>query len=96
MGKRKLTLSVDEDLVDEVKLFASRVGRSLSSLVEEYFEYLVLAKWVDCLAKELGLEVLEPTSETEVLKSRPAGLEASRVVREIREGRVKAVFHGEK
>ena len=32
------------DLVGEVRLFASKVGRSLSSLVEEYFEYLVLAK----------------------------------------------------
>ncbi len=42
MAKRKLTLSVNEELLEEVKLFAQSSGRSLSSIVEEYFEYLAM------------------------------------------------------
>ena len=70
------------------------MGRSLSSSVGEYFEYLVLARWVDHLAEEPGLGMLEFTSEVEVAKSRSTGLEASRVMKKIKEGRVEMVFYG--
>jgi len=88
MSKKKLTLSVSEDLLEEVKLLAHREGRSVSSIVEEYFEYLVLTRWIDALADELGLGRLEPTTEGEIPKSRPTGMDAAKVVREVRDSRV--------
>ncbi len=94
MGKRKLTLSVSRDLLEEVKLYAREMGRSLSDIVEEYFEYLASDRWVDALAEELELGELEPTMESEIPASRPTGLDAARVVREFREGRVEAILRG--
>ena len=87
MAKKKLTLSVKEDLLDEVKRFAAIEGRSLSSIVEEYFEYVVFGRWVEALCKELGLGYLEPKNEFEVPRSRPRGLDAARMVRELRRKR---------
>jgi len=89
MAKRKLTLSVEGDLLDEVKGIVAVRGRSLSSIVEEYLEYLVFERWAEALAEELGLGGLEPTTESEVSGSMPRGLDAAAVVRELREGRVK-------
>ncbi len=94
MGKRKLTLSISGDLLEEARLYASEIGRSLSDMVEEYLEYLASIRWIDSLARELKLEGLEPTSESDIPMSRPEGLDASRVVRELREGREKGIGGG--
>ncbi len=91
MAKRKLTLSVEGDLLDEVKGIVAVRGRSLSSIVEEYLEYLVFERWAEALSEELGLGDLEPTTESEISRSRPRGLDAAAVVRELREGRVKDI-----
>jgi len=91
MVKRKLTLSVEKDLLDEVKGVAAARGVSLSSLVEEYFEFLVFERWAEVLSKELGLGDLEPTTELEITSSRPRGFDAAAVVRELREGRVGSI-----
>jgi len=40
--KRKLTLSVREDLIDEVRRVALSEGKTLSDLIEEYLEFLAL------------------------------------------------------
>lgn len=37
---KKLTLSLDEDIIEKAKIYASQTGRSLSSLVEDFFENL--------------------------------------------------------
>jgi len=91
--KKKLTLSVSEDLLREVKLIARQEGRSLSSIVEEYFEDLIAPKWVEELAKDLGLGALEPTSELEIPRQRPNGLDAAKIVRELRKGREERILH---
>ena len=62
--KKKLTLSVAEDLLDEVKKLAAIEGRSLSSIVEEYFEYVVFRRWAETLGEELSLRDLGPTTES--------------------------------
>ena len=87
MGKRKLTLSVREDLVNEVKRLAAVDGKSLSNIVEEYFESLVFERWAELLGEEMDLEGLEPTTESEIPMSRPKGLDAAKIVRELREER---------
>jgi len=78
---KKLTLSVSEDLLREVKLIARQEGRSLSSIVEEYFEQLIASKWAEELAKDLGTS--GPASEI----PRPNGLDVAKIVRELRKGR---------
>jgi len=85
--KKKLTLSISEDLLREVKLIARQEGKSLSSIVEEYFEQLIASKWAEELAKDLG--ALEPTSEM----PRPDGLDAAEIVRDLRKGRERRILH---
>ncbi len=34
----------------------------MSSIAEEYFEYLVMTKWIDALANKLGLSRMEPST----------------------------------
>ena len=95
-SKKELTLSVRGDLIDEVKRLGLRAaidGRSLSSIVEEYFEYMVLERWAEPLGKELGLGSLEPVTESEIPANRPKGLDATKIVRELREGRGLRVEH---
>jgi hypothetical protein len=84
MVKKKLTLILDGDLLDEVKKIAAIRGRSLSSIIEEYLECSVFERWVEALSKELGLGDLEPTTESEIPRSRPIGLDAAAAVRELR------------
>jgi hypothetical protein len=93
VARRKLTLTVEEGLLDEVRRLAAVEGRSLSSIVEEYFEYVVFRRWADSLGRGLGLEGLEPTSELDVPRGRPKGLDAAKEVRELREERLR-LGHG--
>lgn len=87
MARRKLTLSIDGELLEEAKSAAAASGGSLSSLVEEYLGYLVFEQWAGELAGRLGLGPLEPTTDAEVARSRPRGFGAAAAVREVREGR---------
>ena len=93
MAKKKLTLSVRGDLLDEVKRLAAIDGRSLSSIVEEYFECMVLERWAELLSEELGLGSLEPVTESETPAERPRGLDGTKIVRELREERGLRVEH---
>ncbi|MET1160547.1 MAG: DUF6364 family protein [Thermoprotei archaeon] len=88
MGKRKLTLSISEDLLNEVKKILAIEGRSLSSVVEEYLEYLVFEKWIEELSRELGLDILEPTTENEIPSRRPRGYDSAKIVKELRNKRL--------
>jgi hypothetical protein len=88
VARRKLTLSIEGELLEEVKGVAAASGRSLSSLVEEYLGYLVFERWAEELAEGLGLGGLKPTTDSDVARDRPRGLDAAEAVRELREGRV--------
>lgn len=81
-------------MIDEVRRVVAERGESISSVVERYFEYLVPTRWVDALAEELGLGVLKPTTSSEIPSRRPKGLDAARIVRELRESRGGRVAFG--
>jgi len=89
MAKKKLTLSIEGDLLDEVKGIAAIRGKSLSGIVEEYLEYLVFERWAEALGKELDLGDLEPTTESEISGSRPKGLDAAAALSELRSSNVR-------
>lgn len=97
MYKKKLTLSIDTDVLEEIKSLASRMDKSVSGLVEEYFRYLLVADWFEKLASELGMGELEPTTPDEIPKSRPKGMRAEEIVRKVRGNRVGATLdaHGQ-
>jgi hypothetical protein len=95
MVKRKLTLSIDGELLSEVKKLSTLEGISLSEIVEEYFESLVFERWVRNLCDDLGLGELEPTTKLEITRNKPKGLDAAKVVRELREGRVNGISNSQ-
>ena len=88
MAKRKLTLSVNEDLLREVKNALAGRGKTLSEAVEELLELMLASRWIEKLAKSLKLGDLLPLDPLEIPRQRPKGLDAARVVRELRDGRV--------
>ena len=92
--KKKLTLSIRSDLISEVKKIAAEHGESLSNIVEKYLEYLAFIGWIDALAEDLGLGPLEPTDSSEIPGSRPKGLDAARLVRELRSKRSERITLG--
>ena len=92
--KRKLTLTIDEDILLEAKSVLSSEGRGLSQLVEEYLRFVASTKWIDEVAEELGLGDLELITEAEVRSSRPGGADASKAVREVRERRIEVMLGG--
>jgi len=47
----------------------------------------VFRRWAEALGGELGLGGLEPTTESDIPKGRSKGLDAARIVRELREER---------
>jgi hypothetical protein len=92
---KKLTLSIYEELLSEVKKLSTIKGISLSEIVEEYFESLVFEGWARNLCDDLGLGELEPTTELEITRNKPKGLDAAKVVRELREGRVNGISNSQ-
>jgi hypothetical protein len=95
MVKKKLTLSIDGELLSEVKKLSTLEGISLSKIVEEYFESLVFERWAQSLCDDLGLGELKPTTELEITRNKPKGLDAAKVVRELREGRVGSISNAQ-
>ncbi|MGC8983377.1 MAG: DUF6364 family protein [Desulfurococcaceae archaeon] len=91
MPKKKLTLSVRRDLLEEAKRIALSEGKTLSSLVEEYLEFLALESWITKLSGDLGLGELEPVLYQEVVSARPRGLDAASIVRKLRDERAGAL-----
>ena len=92
--KRKLTLSIRKDLLEEAKRLAIEQGTSLSRMFEEYLEYLTTTQWLEDLARELSLDPLDPTTPDEVPKTRPRGLDSAQLVRELRKEREARLLNG--
>ncbi len=86
MGKVKVTLSLREDLVRRVRSRLALENRTLSDVVGELLAAYDEASFLDELCDELGLDKRFYTGP-EVVASRPSGLRAEEVVREVRDGR---------
>jgi len=85
--KSKLTLNVDKDLLRDAKGITSREGVSVSSIVEETLEAVVVSRSLDRLASRLGLTGLLSIDPDALPRLRPKGLDAGRAVREVRNDR---------
>ncbi len=69
MGRRNVTLTVDEELLQKARIVAAKEGRSLSDLLREQLRFLV---------DERGLR-LRALSEIEDLIDRPRGRVGTRL-----------------
>jgi len=88
MGKKKLTLSIDEDLLRDVRSMLAGEGESISEVVEELLESVSASRWIEGLAEALGLKRLNPLDPAEIPKTRPPGLDAAKLVKELRRQRL--------
>ena len=88
MGRRKLTLSIDEDILKEVKGIFARKGDSISRVVEEFLESVMTSKWLEELADTLGYKSLMPLDPFKIPENRPDGIDAAKVIRELRSKRL--------
>ena len=83
-GRRKITLSIDEEFLREARAMLAREGKSLSSVVEETLSSIIVSKWVDELAGELELGRLDPIDPSTIPKTRPRGLDAEKIIKKER------------
>ena len=79
--KRKITLSIDEELLIEARSVLAKEGKSLSSVVEETLSSIIVSKWIDELAGELELDRLDPIDPSTIPKTRPRGLDAEKIIK---------------
>jgi len=87
MGKRKLTLVVDEDVLREVRSIFAIKGVSISEAVEEFLESALASRWLEELADTLGYGKLIPLDPSRISEDRPSGIDAAKFVRELRDKR---------
>lgn len=90
MPKTKLTLSIDDKLILEVKAYLAKRDRGISEVVELFLRDLVTEKELVSMMDALGIEQ-KYISYEDVVRRRPGGLEASGMVRETRDGREKSI-----
>jgi hypothetical protein len=90
MGKTKVTLSVDEDLLRESKAYLAEKNLTVSGTLEKALSEMAVSSVVEKMAANLG-EKLDYVGYDQVPRRRPKGRDASRVVREARGERTNAI-----
>jgi len=90
MGKVKVTLSLDEDLVKRVKARVALEGRTLSEAVESSLLEIDNMNLLMALIDVLNLDKTT-CSYNDVVRDRPKGLNAASLVRGIRDEREKNI-----
>ena len=85
MSKSKLTLSVDEELLNEARANLIKSGFSLSSTFEELLKSFT-KYGLEEISKELGIEIKYMGFE-DIAKKRGAGKDSGKLIREMRNGR---------
>ncbi|UXX79467.1 DUF6364 family protein [Reichenbachiella carrageenanivorans] len=53
----KLTLTLEKEIIEQAKKYASNKGRSLSEMVENYFRYITESKMQSVAEKQLSPRV---------------------------------------
>ncbi len=90
MGKIKVTLSVDDELLRESKAYLAEKNLTVSGTLEKALSEMAVSNIVERVASNLG-EKLGYVGYDQVPRNRPKGKDAARVVREARGERASAV-----
>jgi Family of unknown function (DUF6364) len=90
MGKTKVTLSVDEEILREAKAYLAERNLTVSGTLEKALSEMKASALVEKVAANLG-EKLGYVGYDEVPRRRPKGKDAARAVRGSRGERARAV-----
>jgi hypothetical protein len=90
MGKIKVTLSVDEDLLRESKSYLAGKNLTVSGTLERAMSEMTVSGFVEKVAANLGGR-LGYMAYDQVQKKRPKGKDAAKTIRESRGERASAV-----
>ncbi len=90
MTKGKVTLSVDEELIREAKAFLARKDMTMSGVVEDFLRSLVTPAAIEGVMGELQIE-RKYVSFEDVIQNRLVGLDAGKIIREMRNEREKSL-----
>src|SRR4029077_5764966 len=90
MGKTKVTLSVDKELLRESKAYLAANNLTVSGTLEKALLEMGTSGLAETVAANLG-EKLEYVGYDQVPKRRPKGKDATRAIREARGERASAI-----
>jgi hypothetical protein len=91
MGKTKVTLSVEEELLREARAYLVERHQTISGTLERALSEISSSVLYDRIATSLGGRRLEYVGYQDVPRRRPKGKDSARAVREARDARSKAV-----
>ena len=90
MGKTKVTLSVDEELLRESKSYLAERNLTVSGTLERALSEMTVSGFVEKVAANLG-ERLDYVAYDQVPRKRPKGKDAAKAIREARGERASAI-----
>lgn len=90
MGKTKVTLSVDDDLLRESKAYLAEKNLTVSGTLEKALSEISISSVVERMATSLGGK-LGYIGYEQVPRRRPKGKDAAKTVREARGERANAI-----
>ena len=90
MGKTKVTLSVDEELLRESKSYLAEKNLTVSGTLERALSEMTVSGFVEKIAANLG-ERLSYVAYDQVPRKRPKGKDAAKTIREARGERASAI-----
>ncbi len=90
MGKVKVTLSVDDELLSESRSYLAGKKLTISGTLEDALSEISMNDVVEKIAARIGAN-LEYVSFEEVARRRPKGKDAAKAVREARDARAEEV-----
>ena len=90
MGKTKVTLSVDEELLRESKAYLAEKKLTVSGTLEKALSEMAVSGFVEKVAANVGVK-LGYVGYDQVPKKRPKGKDAAKIIRETRGERASAI-----
>jgi hypothetical protein len=90
VGKTKVTLSVDEELLRESKAYLAEKNLTVSGILEKALSEMAVSGFVEKVAASIG-EKLDYVGYDQVPRKRPKGKDTAKLIRETRGGRSSAI-----
>lgn len=90
MGKIKVTLSVDDELLRESKAYLAEKSLTVSGTLERALSEMAVSKVIENVASNLGEKVVY-VGYDQVPGRRPKGRDAAKTIREARGERTSAI-----
>jgi hypothetical protein len=90
MGKTKVTLSVDKELLRESKAYLAEKNLTVSGTLEKALSEMAVSSFIQKVAANMGGK-LDYVGYDQVPRKRPKGKDAAKIIREARGERASAI-----